>query len=121
MTKSLDSGLKRWFTFSKPTKALLLWLLALLVVGLVLFLWATCKQGAAVAFDVLTQHKSPIGQDLGVAGMLVSCFGYFVVPAGIGALVGAMYLSSTKVSAKSVADQKAAIAEQMQPPANGAG
>ena len=103
----------RLITISRPTRALLLWVAGLLAVGAALFLWVTCQQGAALAFDVLAQFKSPIGQDLGVAGMALSIFGFFVVPAAIGAIVGGLYVRTSKVSAGSVAEQAAKIAEQM--------
>ena len=79
-----------------------LWVGALLFLGTGLFLWVYARQGAAVAFDVLTQHKTPIGSDLGTAGVLLSSFGYFVAPATIGALVAAAYLASSELSAAAI-------------------
>ncbi|MBE5477847.1 hypothetical protein E3G68_005180 [Mycobacteroides abscessus] len=110
---------KQWFTFSRPTGVLLCWLAGLLVVGAILFslvAWA-CGHGPGIAFDVLTQHLSPTQTtpvDVGVSGWLLSCFGYFVVPAAIGALVGAVYLNSTKVTQRHVSAVRADIEKGMQ-------
>ena len=91
-----------WLSVPRLTKAVTLWVVALLGSGTALFLWVDARQGAAVAFDVLTQHKSPIGSNLGTAGVLLSSFGYFVVPATIGALVAAAYIASGELSPRAI-------------------
>jgi hypothetical protein len=79
---------------------LALWIIALIILGAVLFVWVATRTQASGAFDILTQHKSPIGEKIGTAGVLLSMFGYFVAPATIGALVGAVFVSSSQVSAR---------------------
>lgn len=74
-----------------------------IIVGVGLFAWVTARGGGvAVAFNILTQQQAPIGSGLGAAGVLLGTFGFFVAPAIIGALVGAVYVSSSQVSARSV-------------------
>jgi hypothetical protein len=72
----------------------------LILLGVALFIWVALDKTASLAFDILTQHQSPVGVKIGVPGFLLSIFGYFVAPATIGALVAAVFLTSSQVSAR---------------------
>lgn len=53
-----------------------------------------------------------MGEKVGVPGFLLSVFGYFIVPATIGALVGAIFVASGQVSARATqrrAEERARI------------
>jgi hypothetical protein len=67
----------------------------------------------SVAFDVLAEHKSPIGLKLGAGGVLLSAFGYFLAPATIGALVAVALVSSSQVSAAARRRRELKRAEQL--------
>jgi hypothetical protein len=76
-------------------------LVAFIAGGGVLFWRVATRRCWEVAFDLLTQHKSPFDselRDLGLTGVALSSFGYFLAPAIIGGIVGAAYVSSTEVS-----------------------
>lgn len=77
-------------------------MIGLILLGAALFLWVAARNKATVAFDLLTQHQSPVGAKVGVPGFLLSVFGYFIVPATIGAVVGAIFVASGQVSARAI-------------------
>jgi hypothetical protein len=86
----------------RAKKALALWISFFGLLGSALFIWVTVRGGVAVAFDIVTQHKSPIGSGLGAGGVLLSSFGFFLAPAIIGALVAGAYVGSSRLSAGSI-------------------
>ncbi|ORV49697.1 hypothetical protein AWC05_00820 [Mycobacterium florentinum] len=88
-------------------------------VGLGLFVWVTVLGGVAIAFNILTQHESPIRSGLGPAGMLLSSFGFFVAPAIIGALVGAVYVSASQPSPRSIGKRMEHIESKLRPRQSG--
>ncbi|WP_131820885.1 hypothetical protein [Mycobacterium intracellulare] len=113
--ESRGTQFRRRIAIPLPKKALLRWLIGLLVVGFGLFGWVAHVTSAAVAFDVMLQHKSPFDLEAGAAGIVLSCFGYFVVPAGIGAIVGALYVRSTQVSGEQLRRREEALRKQIRP------
>jgi hypothetical protein len=65
-------------------------------------MWVVCKRGTGYAYQVITQDQSPIGSELGVAGILLGVFGYFVAPAIIGAVIAGVYTASSEMTAERV-------------------
>ena len=105
---------RAWRSIPVSTKAFSTWLVSFAAVGTGLFLQVTNRQGGAVAYDILTQRTSPFGADLGIPGVLLSVFGYFLAPAAIGALAGVVYVATSAVSSRSIAkrmDQRMAQLE----------
>jgi hypothetical protein len=110
---------RRWRSVPRATKVLALWVAAFVIVGAGLFLWVTARRGTAVAYDILTQHQSPFGSGLGAAGVLLSSFGFFLAPAIIGALVGAAYVSSSQLSARSIEKRLGEVQAGLRPRRDG--
>ena len=80
-----------------------------------IFLWVSVRNKATLAFDLLTQHQSPVGEKVGVPGVLLSLFGYLIVPATIGAVVGAIFVASGRVSARAMQRRAEARARILYP------
>ena len=94
---------------TRATKLVLIFSAILLTVGGALFWWVTARSDIACAYDVLTQHQSPMDTDphcglraLGAAGVLLGVFGFFLAPAVIGAVVGAVYTAMGQMTDKRV-------------------
>jgi hypothetical protein len=89
---------KWWRDRSRFSKALIIWIVSFAAIGVALFLLVTSEAGVAMAFDVLVGHRSPLGTKTGAGGVLLSVFGYLVVPATIGSIVAAAFTRSTQIS-----------------------
>lgn len=97
---------------TRSTRVFLLWLAGFALVGGALFIWVAIKTCTSYAYDVITQHQSPIGSDLGVAGVLLGGFGYFVAPAIIGAVVAGLYTARSEMTAERVRTELTRIAAE---------
>ncbi len=91
---------RKWRSIPRSAKVLVAWTAGLILFGAALFLWLAMSTKANIAFDILTQHQSPIAAKIGVSAVVLSIFGYFVSPAAIGALVAAVFITSSQVSAR---------------------
>ncbi|SLI00837.1 Uncharacterised protein [Mycobacteroides abscessus subsp. abscessus] len=100
--------------FNWGTRVFFRWVLVIIGIGTGLYVWVTVRRDASTAFDVITQHLSPMGSNLGVAGVLLGIYGYFLAPAMVGAVVGGVYTTSAAMSGKRVRRTAAEIAEKAQ-------
>lgn len=98
--------------FTWGTRIFFRWVVAIIGIGAGLYIWVTLRRDASTAFDVITQHLSPMGSNLGVPGVLLGIYGYFLAPAMVGAVVGGVYTASAAMSGKRVRRTAAEIAEK---------
>lgn len=89
-----------WDQVTWGTRVLIGWIALVSGVGAGLFLWVTDRRDVSTAYQVITQDQSPIGSNLGVAGVLLGIFGYFAAPALIGAVVAGVYTANSDVSGR---------------------
>lgn len=100
--------------FTWGTRVFFRWVVVIISIGAGLYIWVSVRRDASTAFDVITQHLSPIGSNLGVAGVLLGVYGYFLAPAMVGAVVGGVYTASAAMSGKRVRNTAAEIAAKAQ-------
>lgn len=100
--------------FTWGTRVFFRWVAVVIGMGAGLYIWVTVRRDASTAFDVITQHLSPVGSNLGVAGVLLGVYGYFLAPAMIGAVVGGVYAASAAMSGRRVRKSAAEIAQKAQ-------
>jgi hypothetical protein len=100
--------------FTWGTRIFIGWVVAVVGTGTGLYAWVAARRDASTAFDVITQHLSPMGSNLGVAGVLLGIFGYFLAPAMVGAVVGGLYTANAAMSGKRVGKTAASIAKKGQ-------
>jgi hypothetical protein len=97
---------------ARQTRVLVSWLLGFGLIGGGLFAWVATRSSIGSAYDVITQARSPIGSELGIPGVLLGIFGYFVAPAIIGAVVAAVYASISEMTDARISSLAVDIAGQ---------
>ncbi len=107
------------FQLTRATTLVLIFSVILLAVGGVLFWCVAARSDIACAYDVLAQHQSPMDTDphcgvrqLGAVGVLLGVFGFFLAPAVIGTVVGAVYTAMGQMTGKRVGQATTDIAEK---------
>ncbi|MFT9634575.1 hypothetical protein ACM0CO_19600 [Mycobacteroides abscessus subsp. abscessus] len=100
--------------FTWGTRVFFRWVVVIIGIGVGLYIWVAARSNASTAFDVTTQHLSPMGSNLGVAGVLLGIYGYFLAPAMVGAVVGGVYTATAAMSGKRVRNTATDIATKAQ-------
>ena len=117
--RSLWNCLDRIPQLKRATWLVLICLAVLVIIGGLLFWCVAARSDAACAYDLLTQHKSPMDTDdpycglhlLGAAGVLLGSFGFFAAPAVIGAVVGGVYTALSQMTDERIDETTTDIGE----------